>query len=95
MRAARVRAKIAARSTLVRLSVFRSGKYIYAQAIDDTKGKTLASFFGHDAKMVGEEIAKRTMAAGVKMVVLDRGAYQYQGRVKALAEAAKEKGLKL
>ena len=90
-----------------RLSVFRSGAHIYAQVIDDAKGVTLASASTLDkelkgkvksstiaaAKSVGELIAKRAKAAKVGAVVFDRGGYLYHGRVKALADAAREAGL--
>jgi large subunit ribosomal protein L18 len=90
----------------VRLSVFRSGKHIYAQLIDDKQGKTLASASSLDkdlklettssveaAKSVGEVIAKKAKAANVKEVVFDRGGYLFHGRVKALADAARAGGL--
>ena len=91
-----------------RLSVFRSGKNMYAQVIDDTAGRTLAAASTLDAGLkselasgadrgaataVGKLIAERALAAGVKAVVFDRGSYLYHGRVKALAEAAREGGL--
>jgi len=91
-----------------RLSVFRSSKHIYAQIIDDAQGKTLASASSIDASLrealktgadqdaaaaVGKLVAERALAAGVKEVVFDRGSYIYHGRVKALAEAAREGGL--
>jgi len=91
-----------------RLSVFRSSKQIYAQIIDDGKGHTIASAStiegdlksglktGADvaaAAAVGKLVAERAIAAGVKEVVFDRGGYQYHGRVKALADAAREGGL--
>ena len=91
-----------------RLSVFRSGKHIYAQVIDDVQGRTLAAASsiekalkgelktGADkdaAAAVGKLVAERAVAAGVTQVVFDRGAYLYHGRVKALAEAAREGGL--
>ena len=89
-----------------RLSVFRSGKHIYAQVIDDRKGVTLAAASSLDealkvktgankdaATQVGKLIAERAIAAGVKTVVFDRGGYQYHGRVAALASAAREGGL--
>ena len=89
-----------------RLSVFRSGKHIYAQLIDDSKGATLAAASTLDkevkgkngstveaAKKVGELIAKRAKDAKVKEVVFDRGGYIFHGRVKALADAAREAGL--
>ncbi len=91
-----------------RLSVFRSGKHIYAQIIDDAQGCTLAAASTLDkdlkaalrtgadkdaASAVGKLIAERSKAAGVVAVVFDRGSYIYHGRVKALAEAAREGGL--
>jgi len=91
-----------------RLSVFRSGKNIYAQVIDDSQGRTLAAASTLDkdlrtgiktgadkaaAAAVGKLVAERALAAGVTEVVFDRGAYLYHGRVKALAEAAREGGL--
>jgi large subunit ribosomal protein L18 len=92
-----------------RLSVFRSSKHIYAQVIDDIKGETLASASSLEktlregmksganidaAKTVGKLLAERAAAKGVKEVVFDRGGYLYHGRVKALADAAREGGLK-
>jgi len=92
----------------VRLSVFRSSKHIYAQVIDDAAGRTLAAASSLDkglrtdlktgadkdaATAVGKLVSERALAAGVKEVVFDRGAYLYHGRVKALAEAAREGGL--
>jgi large subunit ribosomal protein L18 len=92
----------------VRLSVFRSSKHIYAQVIDDEAGKTLAAASSRDkdvsgkvktgadkaaAAEVGKLVAERAVAAGVKEVVFDRGAYLYHGRVKALADGAREGGL--
>jgi large subunit ribosomal protein L18 len=91
-----------------RLSVFRSGKHIYAQVIDDTQGRTVAAASSLDkhlrtdlrtgadkaaATAVGKLVAERAIAAGIKEVVFDRGAYLYHGRVKALADAAREGGL--
>ncbi len=91
-----------------RLSVFRSGKNIYAQVIDDAAGRTLAAASSLDAGLkadlrtgadrgaaaaVGKLVAERAKAAGVTTVVFDRGSYLYHGRVKALAEAAREGGL--
>jgi len=91
-----------------RLSVFRSGKHIYAQVIDDVKGATLAAASSLDeglkgkvktgankdaATEVGKLIAERAIKAGVKEVVFDRGGYMYHGRVAALANAAREGGL--
>jgi large subunit ribosomal protein L18 len=89
----------------VRLSVFRSSKNIYAQVIDDAKGVTLAAASsleaGKDGKgsdkaaaeRVGKLVAERALEKGVKDVVFDRGAYLYHGRIKALADAAREAGL--
>ncbi len=91
-----------------RLSIFRSSKQIYAQIIDDAKGQTIASAStiekdlkgslktGADvaaAAAVGKLVAERAVAAGIKQVVFDRGGYMYHGRVKALADAAREGGL--
>lgn len=91
-----------------RLSVFRSGKNIYAQVIDDVRGCTLAAASSLDKELrtslkagankdsagaVGKLVAQRAVAAGVSQVVFDRGSYLYHGRVKALAEAAREGGL--
>ena len=92
----------------LRLSVFRSGKHIYAQVIDDRSGLTLVSASSLDkalrselktgadisaASRVGAKLAQRAKAAGVKTVVFDRGGYAYHGRVKALADAAREGGM--
>jgi large subunit ribosomal protein L18 len=108
-RARRARYKLRqAAGERLRLSVFRSSKHIYAQLIDDREGKTVASASsiekalkgelktGADtaaAKRVGALIAERAKAAGVAAVVFDRGGYRFHGRVKALAEAAREGGL--
>ena len=85
-----------------RLSVFRSNKEIYAQLIDDTAGNTIASASSSDVKgtkieqatIVGKLIADNAKKAGVKTVVFDRGGFIYHGRVKALADSAREEGLK-
>jgi large subunit ribosomal protein L18 len=102
------RAVKAAAGERLRLSIFRSSKHIYAQAIDDRKGETVAAASsvekdlrgslktGGDigaAKAVGKLLAERLVAKGVKDVVFDRGSYLYHGRVKALADAAREGGL--
>ena len=108
-RKARIRRTIKAASAgRVRLSVFRSSKHIYAQVIDDRQGATVASASSMEkdlrgslktgadigaAKAVGKLVAQRAAAAGVKEVVFDRGSYLYHGRVKALADAAREGGL--
>ncbi|MGH2446935.1 MAG: 50S ribosomal protein L18 [Candidatus Limnocylindria bacterium] len=102
----RLRLRIAGSTERPRLSVFRSAKFIYAQVIDDTTGRTLASASSQEAKLaastkvdtareVGKAIAERAKAAGVSAVVLDRGGYQYHGRVRSLAEGAREGGLNL
>jgi large subunit ribosomal protein L18 len=109
-RTGRVRRTIRrAASGRARLSVFRSSKHIYAQVIDDEKGETLASASsiekdtraslktGADigaAKAVGRLVAERALGKGITEVVFDRGGYRYHGRVKALADAAREGGLK-
>ncbi|BDG45563.1 MULTISPECIES: 50S ribosomal protein L18 [Parageobacillus] len=105
-RHARVRKKIFGTAERPRLNVFRSNKHIYAQIIDDMKAVTLVSASTLDkefdlestgnieaAKKVGELVAKRALAKGIKKVVFDRGGYLYHGRVKALADAAREAGL--
>ena len=107
-RKARVRRAIIAKRDRPRLSVFRSSKQIYAQVIDDERGRTLAAASSLEkamrerlktgatveaAHIVGKEIAERAKKAGVLTVVFDRGGYMYHGRVKALAEGAREGGL--
>jgi large subunit ribosomal protein L18 len=86
-----------------RLSVFKSNKHIYAQLIDDSSGKTLASVHSRDVKgkgmmeksaKVGEEMAKKAIALKVEKIVFDRGGFIYTGAVKALAEGARAGGLK-
>ena len=102
----RVRNKISGNTDIPRLNVFRSNNNIFVQIIDDTKGETLvsASSIDKDLKLknggnveaaakVGELIAKRAKKAKITKVVFDRGGYLYHGRVKALAEAARENGL--
>ena len=101
----RVRSKISGTPERPRLNVFRSEKHIYAQVIDDTKGVTLCSassvekdFKGSGsnkeaAKKVGKMVAERAVKKGIETVVFDRGGYIYHGRVKELAEAAREGGL--
>ena len=109
-RKARIRRAIVARGYgRPRLSVFRSSKQIYAQVIDDEKGVTIAAASSLEktlreslktganveaAKAVGKRLAERATAKGVKEVQFDRGAYLYHGRIKALADAAREGGLK-
>lgn len=104
-RHARVRAKISGTAERPRLNVFRSAKHIYAQLIDDVNGVTLASAstmdkgfegFGGNrdaAKTVGVNLAKKAAEKGISEAVFDRGGYVYHGRVKALAEGARENGL--
>jgi large subunit ribosomal protein L18 len=104
----RVRRGMQGTSERPRLSVYRSLKHIYAQVIDDTQGRTLVAASTQDAEVqkqlkdkdksgqaavVGEVLAKRAQAAGVKQIVFDRGGYKYHGRVKSLAEAARKGGL--
>jgi large subunit ribosomal protein L18 len=106
----RVRKKISGTPTRPRLAVYRSQKHIYVQAIDDEGGRTLAQASTQDSELrpqdakswgveaatrVGTAIAERLKAAGVTTAVLDRGGWVYHGRIKALASAAREAGLKL
>jgi len=102
----RVRSKISGTPERPRLCVFRSAKHIYAQIIDDVAGKTLVSASSMEkdfteyggnkeaAKKVGELVAKRAIDAKIEEVVFDRGGFVYHGRVQALAEGAREGGLK-
>ena len=102
----RVRGKISGTAERPRLSVFRSENHIYAQIIDDVAGNTLVSastveksFEGNGgnceaAKKIGAAVAERALQKGIEEVVFDRGGYIYHGRVKALAEGARESGLK-
>ena len=105
-RQARNRHRLTTHGSRPRLSVFRSGKHIYAQVIDDLQAVTVASAStnekdGKDTKSwnveaassVGKKIAERSLAKGVKQVMFDRGGYIYHGRIKALADAAREGGL--
>ena len=107
-RHSKIRNKIVGTPERPRLNVFRSSRHIYAQVIDDATGTTLTSASTKDkeiaakiadsnkvdaAKVVGQEIAKRAQDKGVKTVVFDRGGYLYHGRVKSLAEGARESGL--
>ena len=109
IRHARVRRKISGTTERPRLSVFRSLNHIYAQVIDDIKGNTMVSGSTLEpeikkdlkanaskkdiAKLVGGIVGKRATSVGIKRVVFDRGGYKYHGRVKALAEGAREEGL--
>jgi large subunit ribosomal protein L18 len=101
----RIRKKITGTSSLPRLSVFRSNKQIYAQVIDDSTGKTLVAASSYNkgtekmnkidqAAAVGKELAEKAIQAGVESVVFDRNGYLYHGRVKSLADSAREGGLK-
>ena len=102
----RVRKRVQGTATRPRLAVYRSNKYIYAQVIDDEAGRTLASASSRESAMgkrtltvdtaaeVGKLVAARASDAGVTAVVFDRGGYQFHGRIKALADAARESGLK-
>jgi len=101
----RIRRKLQGTEARPRLAVFRSVAHIYAQVIDDSKGQTVVSASSVEkaaktnggnvaaAKAIGKVIAQRAQEKGIKKVVFDRGGYQYHGRVKALAEAAREAGL--
>ena len=102
----RVRAKVIGTATRPRLAVFRSNNGVFAQLIDDEAGRTLAAAQWTEsdvrglgrteqAKKVGELIAQRAKAAGVETAVFDRGGYQYHGRVKAVADGAREAGLEI
>jgi large subunit ribosomal protein L18 len=101
----RIRKRVKGAATRPRLHVFRSNRYIYAQVIDDTSGRTLAAASSQESSMrgrplnvetaaaVGSLVAERAKAAGVEAVAFDRGGYAYHGRVGALAEAARAAGL--
>jgi large subunit ribosomal protein L18 len=103
----RIRKVVSGTEARPRLNVFRSSKHIYAQVIDDSRGVTLAAASSNEpttrgstsevktarAKAVGTLVAERATAKGIGKVVFDRGGYQYHGRVKALADAAREGGL--
>ncbi|HXG25756.1 MAG TPA: 50S ribosomal protein L18 [Candidatus Binatia bacterium] len=105
-RHARLRLKVAGNPARPRLAVFRSLNHIYAQVIDDTSGRTVAAASSlepelrsasgtksDDAAVVGRLVAERAKAAGVRAVVFDRAGFRYHGRVKSLADAAREAGL--
>ena len=101
----RIRRKLSGTAERPRLAIFRSVAHIYAQVIDDAKGSTIVSASSVDkgaktnggnvaaAKSIGKLVAQRAQEKGIKKVVFDRGGYQYHGRVKALADAAREAGL--
>src|SRR3989304_784306 len=102
----RIRAKIKGTAIMPRLSVFKSSKHIYAQLIDDERGVTVAvardeevkdkkkTAKAESARLVGAEIAKKAAAKGIKKAVFDRGGFQYHGRIRAVAEGARARGLK-
>jgi len=105
----RIRTRVSGGAQSPRLNVFRSLKHVYAQVVDDSTGHTLVAASTVDkevrktiksggnvaaAKAVGQVLAKRAIAAGIPGVVFDRGGYAYHGRIKALADAAREAGLK-
>ena len=104
-RRSRIRKKVSGSGERPRLSIYRSNAHIYAQVIDDTRGHTLAAASSLDddvasdiakaeiAKRVGELVAQRAQQAGVTQVVFDRGGFRFAGRVKALADGAREGGL--
>ncbi len=100
-RHARIRALVKGTAERPRLAVFRSNRFVSAQLIDDTVGKTLAASHGREFKgsqsiqaaSVGEAIAKKAKAAGIATIVFDRGGYRYGGQVKTLADAARAGGL--
>ena len=103
----RIRKIVSGTETRPRLSVFRSNKEIYAQIVDDVTGKTISAASSRDkdissakgnkieiAALVGKSVAEKAMKAGVEVISFDRGGYLYHGRVKSLAEGAREAGLK-
>lgn len=104
LRKARSRAKLYGTAQKPRLSIFKSNRFTYAQLIDDSSGKTLASASTMDAKtgtkvnkaeLLGEKIAKKAIEKNISSAIFDRGDYRFHGRVKAVAEAAKKAGLKI
>lgn len=92
-RHSRIRSTLSGTLERPRLSVFKSNKFIYAQIIDDTKGHTLAQASSDDAKKVGGDIAKKAKALKIVKVVFDRGGYLYTGKIKEIADSAREGGL--
>jgi len=99
----KIRTKISGTASSPRLSIFRSNQYIYAQVIDDTTGKTVVSFSDmaidkgtktERAVSVGAEVAKQAKEKGIASVVFDRNGFKYTGRIKALADSARNSGLK-
>lgn len=99
----KIRTRLSGTATTPRLAVFRSNRFMYAQLIDDTAAKTIASASSSEAKKgkktdasfaVGKAIAEKALALKIKSVVFDRGGFGYKGRVKSLADGAREAGLK-
>ena len=103
----RIRKIVSGTETRPRLAVFRSNKEIYAQIVDDVNGKTISAASSRDkdissakttkteaAALVGKAVAEKAMKAGIETIAFDRGGYLYHGRVKSLAEGAREAGLK-
>jgi large subunit ribosomal protein L18 len=103
----RIRKVVSGTESRPRLAVFRSNKEIYAQVVDDVSGKTISAASSRDkdinsakgtktdiASLVGKSVAEKALKAGVETISFDRGGYQYHGRVKSLAEGAREGGLK-
>jgi large subunit ribosomal protein L18 len=102
VRRRRIRSKLSGTGDRPRLAIFKSNKYIYAQLIDDSKGATILSSSGNglkaktkteQAQMVGKDIASKALKGNIKKVVFDRGGYIYTGRIKAVADSAREGGL--
>jgi large subunit ribosomal protein L18 len=103
-RRGRIRARVTGTDARPRLAVYKSNRYLHAQLIDDMAGKTLISGSTKDAakkakkidaaKVLGAELAKRALAAGITTIVFDRGGFRYTGRIATLADAAREAGLK-
>lgn len=103
----RIRKRVTGTQERPRLAVFRSSNHIYAQVIDDSQGRTLVAAGSTEkelrgkggnvegAKLIGRTVAERAKQKGITRIVFDRGGYQYHGRVKALADAAREAGLEL
>lgn len=105
VRKRRVKMRLKNKNNSLRLSVFKSNKYIYAQIIDDEKGITICEahseqiknkkgFKQDNAKEIGKTIGKKALNKNIQSVIFDRGPYRYHGRIKALAEGAREEGLK-
>ncbi|MCR4334604.1 MAG: 50S ribosomal protein L18 [Patescibacteria group bacterium] len=90
----KIRSRVSGTKEIPRLSVYKSNTAVYAQIIDDENGKTLASASLNKAKDVGLDIAKKALAIKIKKVVFDRGGFIYAGKIKAIADGAREGGLK-